>query len=75
MVNLIVVYKCGVREEAGYKVPDVPEHTYKWRVNQLKSEYMENGNIKEYFIVKSEMDSSEFEKIKDNVEVIKVMQL
>lgn len=75
MVDLIVVYKCGVREEGGYKVPDVPNHSYKWRVNEIKIEYTETGDIKEYFIVKSEMQDAEFEKIKDNIEVIKVMQL
>jgi len=75
MVNLLVIYKCGVKKVEGFKEPTVPDHTYKWRINDLKTEYTETGEIKEYFIVKSEMDSSEFEKIKDSVEIIKVVQL
>lgn len=75
MVSLLVVYKCGVKEMNGYKEPDVPEHAYKWRINEIKTEYTETGEIQEYFIVKSEMEDTEFEKIKDYVEVIKVMQL
>jgi len=75
MVNLIVIYKCGVKEMNGYKVPDVPEHAYKWRVNEIKTDYTETGETKEYFIVKSEMEDTEFEKIKDSVEVMKVMKL
>jgi len=75
MADLIIVYKCPVREEGGYKIPNVPVHTYKWRVNEIKTEYAEDGSIKEYFIVKSEMDETEFEKIKDSVEVMKVMKL
>ena len=71
---MIVVFKCGVKQIDGIKIPDLPEHVYKWRVNEMKTKYTETGEIEEYFIVKSEMDSSEFEKIKDHVEVIKVMQ-
>ena len=73
--SVIVVYKCGVREVGTFKVPDVPDHAYNWRINEIETEYTEAGDIKEYFIVKSEMNTSEFEKIKDSVEVIKVMQL
>lgn len=75
MVGLIVVYECSVKEIEGYKVPDVPEHAYRWRVNELKTEYTETGEIKEYFIVKSEMTDTEFEKIKDKVKVKKVFKL
>lgn len=75
MVDLIVVYECPVKEIEGYKVPDVPEHSYKWRVNDLKTEYTEAGEIKEYFVVKSEMTDSEFEKIRDNVKIKKVFKL
>jgi len=72
---LLVKYKCPVKEINGVKTPDVPEHTYFWRINNLKRKYNENGNIVEYFEVTSEMNEEEFEKIKDAVEVIKVMQL
>jgi len=71
----MVVYKCGVREINGYKVPDAPEHAYKWRVNEIKTEYTEEGNINEYFVVRSEMEDTEFEKIKDSVEVLRVVKV
>jgi len=72
---LLVKYKCPVKEIEGVKVPDVPEHIYHWRINNIKTKYDEYGNIVEYFEVTSEMSEEEFEKIKPYIEVIKVMQL
>ena len=76
MVKVLVYYKCGVREEGGYKSPDVPDHVYSWRINRLKQEVdEETGEFTEYFEVVSEMDESELMKIKDSVDIIKVVKL
>jgi len=75
VVNLLVVYECGVKEIDGFKEPDTPRHNYKWRINEIKTKYTETGEVKECFIVKTEMEDTEFEKIKDSVKVIKVIQL
>ena len=75
MVRLIVVYKTKVKNLNGYKEPDIPDHVYNWSINEIKTEYTETGDIQEYFIVRSEMEDTEFEKIKPYVQVIKVMQL
>ncbi|MCD6162309.1 MAG: hypothetical protein J7K40_07840 [candidate division Zixibacteria bacterium] len=68
----IVEYKANVKEVERHKFPDVPDHSFRWRIAELRQEITETGETREYFVVKEELEESEILKIKDYVEIISV---